>query len=354
MKRLLFVMMMIAAASVSVRAADQPKPSEPATPVALTNGAPKIQFDKTTYDFGTTSLVQQLSGTFIISNAGSALLTISKPTTSCGCTVAALKTDKLAPGETTELGFTMQVGNIPRGHAEKVITVPSNDTNQPSTKLFVKADIVPVFEYNPQNLDVGNLHTGATTNLVIQIKRTDGKPLGIGAVESKVPFIHPQIAPVAGVSNEVTLTVQVVADATVRHFNEFINVLTEAGGKPLFTISVGGRIVGDLIIQPQQLVWGIPDPDNFPGPQGPSAATRNVLVGPGGLDQKLVLSNLSCSVTELKVTIAPSEDSRSFKITAVIDKVPKETVTGTIRFETNLQRQPVVEIPVAINVFRRN
>ena len=354
MKRLLFVMMMIAAASLSVGAADQTSPTEPAPPVTLTNGVPKIQFNKTVYDFGTTSLVQQLSGTFIVSNAGNATLTISKPTTSCGCTVAALKTDKLAPGETTELGFTMQVGNIPRGHAEKVITVPSNDTNQPSTKLVVKADIVPVFEYNPQNLDAGNLHTGATTNLVVQIKRTDGKPLGIGAVESKAPFIHPQITPVAGTSNEVVLNVQVVADATIRRFNELVNVLTEAGGRPLFAIPVGGRIVGDLVIQPQQLVWGIPDPDNFPGPQGPAAATRNVLVGPGALDQKLVLSNLTCSVTDLKVTIAPSEDGRSFKITAIIDKVPKETVTGSIRFETNLQRQPVVEIPVAINVFRRN
>ena len=144
-----------------------------------------------------------------------------------------------------------------------------------------------------------------------------------------------------------------VADATVRRFNELINVLSEAGGRQLFAISVGGRIVGDLVIQPQQLVWGIPDPDNFPGPQGPAAATRNVLVGPGALDQKLVLSNLTCSVTDLKVTIAPSEDARSFKITAVIDKVPKETITGTIRFETNLQRQPVVEIPVTINVFRQ-
>ena len=231
--------------------------------------------------------------------------------------------------------------------------MPSNDTNQPSTKLFVKAEIVPVFEYNPQNLEAGNLHTGATTNLVIQIKRTDGKSLGIGAVESKAAFIHPQIVPVAGSSNEVTLNVEVVADATVRRFNELINVLSEAGGRQLFAISVGGRIVGDLVIQPQQLVWGIPDPDNFPGPQGPAAATRNVLVGPGALDQKLVLSNLTCSVTDLKVTIAPSEDARSFKITAVIDKVPKETITGTIRFETNLQRQPVVEIPVTINVFRQ-
>ena len=352
MKRLLFVMLIIAAASLTAGAADQP--SQPEAAKADTNGVPKIQFDKMVFDFGTTSLVQQLTGIFVVSNVGQAPLALGKPTTSCGCTVAALKTDKLAPGEKTELGFTMQVGNIPRGHAEKVINVPSNDTNLPSAKLTVKADIVPVFDYNPQNLDVGNLHIGVTTNLVIQIKRTDGKPLGINLVESKSTFIHPIITPVEGTTNAVDIHVEVVADGTPRRFNEVLNVLGEAGGRPLLMIPVGGRIVGDVVVQPPQLVWGIPDPDNFPGPQGAAAATRNVLVSPGAIDQHLVLSNLSSSIPEIKVTSAPSEDGKAFKITAVIDKVPKETVNGTIRFETNLQRQPVVEIPVSINVFRRN
>jgi len=352
MKRLLFVMLIIAAASLTAGAADQP--TQPEAAKTNTNGTPKIQFDKMVFDFGSTSLVQQLTGTFIVTNAGQALLTLGKPTTSCGCTVAALKIDKLAPGEKTELGFTMQVGNIPRGHAEKVINVPSNDTSLPSAKLTVKADIVPVFDYTPQVLDVGNLHIGATTNLLVQIKRTDGKPLGINLVESKATFIHPTTTPVSGTSNAVEVRVEVVADGTPRRFNDVINVLGEAGGRPLLMIPVGGRIVGDVVIQPPSLVWGIPDPENFPGPQGAAAATRNVLVSPGAIDQRLVLSNLTSSIPEVKVTIAPSEDGKAFKITAVIDKVPKETVNGTIRLETNLQRQPVVEIPVAINVFRRN
>ena len=352
MKRLLYVMLIVAAARLTAGAADQP--AQPEASKADTNGVPKIQFDKMVYDFGTTSLVQQLTGTFIVSNVGQAPLTIGKPTTSCGCTVAGLKTDKLAPGEKTELGFTMSVGNIPRGHAEKAINVPYNDPSLGMAKLTVKADIVPVFEYTPQVLDVGNLHIGTTTNLLIQIKRTDGKPLGINAVESKAPFIHATSTLVDGGTNSLELHVEVVADGTPRRFNEVVNVLSEAGGRPLFLVPVGGRIVGDLILQPPQLVWGIPDPDNFPGPQGAAAATRNVLVSPGAIDQRLVLSNLSSSIPEVKVTIAPSEDGKAFKITAVIDKVPKETVNGTIRFETNLQRQPVVEIPVAVNVFRRN
>ena len=359
MNRQILIILMLAAGSLSVVGADQtgPQPSQPeaAKTQLATNGFPKIQFDKMVYDFGSTSLVQQLAGTFIISNAGDATLTIGKPTTSCGCTIAALKNATLAPGEKTELGFTMAVGNIPRGHAEKAISVPSNDTNLPVARLVVKADIVPVFDYAPQTLDVGNLHLSTTTNLVIQIKRTDGKPLGLTAVETKAPFIHPRLEPVEGTTNAATLRVEVVADANARRFNELLNVVAEAGGRPLLTIPIGGQIVGDIVIKPSQLVWGIPDPDNFPGPQGPAAATRIVTLSPGSSDQPLVVSNLSCSLPELKVTLAPTEDGKAFKITAVIDKVPKETVNGgKIRVETNLQRQPVVEIPFSINVFRHN
>ena len=344
-----FVMAMIIAASLSVGRAEEAAKTE-----APAGGAPQIQFDKVTYDFGSTSLVQQLAGTFNISNTGTAPLTISKPTTSCGCTVAALKTDKLAPGEKTELSFTMAVGNIPRGHAEKHITVPSNDPKNPTTQLTVKADIVPVFDYNPQMFDLGNLHLGATTNVTIQIKRTDGKPMGLTKVEANATYLHTQMDPVADQTNTVAVKVEVVAEGAARRFNNVVNIYGAETNRPLFMIPVSGRIVGDIVLQPQQLVWGIPDPENWPGPQGAAAAQRRVLVSPGTPDQKLELSNLSCTVAEIKVTLNPSADGKTFEVLAVIDKVPKESVSGMIKFETNIPRQPTVEIPLTINVFRHN
>src|SRR5690349_392326 len=60
--------------------------------------APKIQFDSTLYDFGTTSLVQSVSGTFTFHNAGDGVLKIQEPKPSCGCTVAKLSSDTLKPG----------------------------------------------------------------------------------------------------------------------------------------------------------------------------------------------------------------------------------------------------------------
>src|SRR5437868_15311359 len=45
---------------------------------ALAEPAPKIQFDRTLYDFGTTSLVQSVSRTFTFHNAGDGVLKIQE------------------------------------------------------------------------------------------------------------------------------------------------------------------------------------------------------------------------------------------------------------------------------------
>src|SRR5271156_6599627 len=88
--------------------------------------AGKLQFDKTVYDFGPTSLVDSVTGTFTFQNAGVGDLKIEKPQPSCGCTVASVKPDLLKPGEKGELVFTVRVAGQ-RGMLEKHITVPSND-----------------------------------------------------------------------------------------------------------------------------------------------------------------------------------------------------------------------------------
>ena len=92
------------------------------------------KFDQTTYDFGKTSQVEHVSGTFIFHNVGDADLKIGKPSTSCGCTVAGVKPEALKPGEQGELNFTLNLGRN-RAVLQKQITVESNDPESPKTLL---------------------------------------------------------------------------------------------------------------------------------------------------------------------------------------------------------------------------
>lgn len=81
-----------------------------------------------------------------------------------------MKTDKLAPGEKTEVAFTVNVGAMTRGHLEKHITVTSNDAKQPSVSLTLKADLISVFEYSPQSIMVA-ICIWVRRPTTIQVKR---------------------------------------------------------------------------------------------------------------------------------------------------------------------------------------
>src|SRR5437867_3967422 len=111
--------------------------------------APKIQFDRTIQDLGIVIEGEVPGGKFVFQNTGTGVLELSKPETSCGCTVATVKPEKLAPGEKGEISFTLDLTNM-RGPTEKSITVPSNDPETPQALLLIKADIKPIFEFSPE------------------------------------------------------------------------------------------------------------------------------------------------------------------------------------------------------------
>src|SRR5436190_1363349 len=115
---------------------------------ALAAGAPKIQFDQTVYDFGKTSRVETVSGTFKFKNTGDGVLKIQPPKPACGCTIASLEPDTLPPGASGELTFTLNLGHA-RAQLEKHIAVSSNDPQTPEVSLTLKADYTPLYEINP-------------------------------------------------------------------------------------------------------------------------------------------------------------------------------------------------------------
>ncbi len=314
--------------------------------------APKIQFDKTVYDFGSTSMVSQLVGKFIISNVGEGTLEIKKPQAACGCTVPALKADKLAPGEKTELAFTLNISS-PRGHVEKHITVPSNDPNQPSVKLTLSADIVPTFEATPGNLNLGNLRQGAITNLAVTLTRLDGKPLGTNRVETGGKYLRAKLQPVEGSTNTVELKVEVEAEGAPRQVNDNIRVFSGDNTQPTVIVPISVRFVGDLTTTPEAQFWGIADPENWPGAH-PEQAQRKFQIACNKPDTKLEIRKATSTIADVTVEVKPIEEGKTYEVVATLAKAPKQSERGSIKVETNLESQPTVELGLTINVLKRN
>jgi hypothetical protein len=324
------------------------KPAEGAT---TPGPAPKIQFDKTVYDFGTTSFVESVTGTFTFSNTGEGELKVSPPKPSCGCTVASVKPDILKPGEKGELVFKVNLGTA-HGALEKHITVPSNDPQTPSISLAVKIEVKQIIEATPAAISLGAIRQGTSTNGAAMIRRIDGKKLVISKVEPSTKLLQTRLEPAEGTNADqaAKLVVEVKGEGAPQRFNQNVKVFLEGVSTPVATVFVAGQVIGDVVIDHESLYWSIMDPSRTPVNNPLAQQVRSITVSSARSDQPLEIKNLSSSLKDLTVELATVETGKTYTVTATLAGTPAQSEQGTVSFDTNTPSQPKVTIPVTIVV----
>lgn len=102
----------------------QAQQSNPNQTNAINPNAAEITFDKIEHDYGT--IVQGDDGTcyFTFTNTGKEPLILSKPISSCGCTVPEYPKEPILPGNSDKIKVTYNTRNI--GPINKSVTVYSN------------------------------------------------------------------------------------------------------------------------------------------------------------------------------------------------------------------------------------
>jgi hypothetical protein len=311
-------------------------------------GTPNIEFNQTVYDFGKVSGTETVAGKFVFKNTGDGLLTLQKPVTTCGCTLADLKTSSLKPGEETELGFTLNLGKT-RSQVQKYIRVLSDDPDSPEVQLTIKADYTPLYDLAPNTVNVA-LRQGADTNITVRIKRTDGQKLDSLSVKSTKDWIVAKTQSGASAS-DAELILAIKPEGAGRRFAEQVQILG-SDNAPIATVSVLGRIITDVAVTPEMLYWNITDPNRFRDNPNEAVARRRLLVNSTVPDQKLEVRNATSSLKEVTVEVGPSVNGR-YEVTAKLAEVPESSLKGTVTFETNIPGQAKVEVPITINVVKR-
>jgi hypothetical protein len=85
---------------------------------------------------------------FKYENKGTKPIKITSVKSSCGCTVAASQKDQVAPGEKGEVTANFKIGGR-TGLQQKAVTVTTDDPNQPTINLMLKAVIPVALEIQP-------------------------------------------------------------------------------------------------------------------------------------------------------------------------------------------------------------
>lgn len=108
-----------------------------------------LVWEKTTIELNPVLGAPNAVGVFKYENKGDTPIHFkSAPRTSCGCTVAALQKNEVAPGEKGEITATFNIGDR-TGVQMKTITVETDDPQNPTTVLTLKANIAQLLELQP-------------------------------------------------------------------------------------------------------------------------------------------------------------------------------------------------------------
>ena len=314
--------------------------------------APKVQFEQTVYDFGKTSLVETVCGTFKFKNAGEGLLKLEPPKTSCGCAIAGLKPDTLLPGESGELAFTLNLGRF-RATMEKHISVRSNDPQTPEVTLIVKVDYTPLYDLSPATL-TPNLPFGVKeAEQFAALTRTDGKPLRLLRLDPSKPWITATAEPGAEADAcTAHIRIAVQRDGGPRRFNEYIHFYTaDQTNIPVSTLYLYGQVMGEVSVSPESLYWSVTGAAPAPAERPEAQAMRRVTIQSAS-GQAFELKNPQSTIPGIQVELVPRESGKAYELVAKLNNAPAQTVSGNVSFETSVAAQPRIEVPVIVNVLK--
>ena len=119
---------------------------------ALPSAHAQLVWEKTELELHPKPGEEETVANFKYENKGKTPIRITNVRSSCGCTVATLKKNDIAPGEKGEITATFKIGNR-TGTQQKSVRVETDDATQPVTNLVLKAvipqsvDVQPAFVY---------------------------------------------------------------------------------------------------------------------------------------------------------------------------------------------------------------
>ena len=136
MKRILIALTLMIAVSIA-SAQETSKKSE----MDQKMNGPAMSFKTTLHDYGEIYQGSNGSYNFVFTNTGNEPLILSKPRSSCGCTVPSWPKEPILPGEESKIKVTYNTSKV--GAFNKSVTVYSNARNKKTIVLRIKGKVVP-------------------------------------------------------------------------------------------------------------------------------------------------------------------------------------------------------------------
>jgi hypothetical protein len=209
-------------------------------------GKGRIEFEETTFDFGSIAKGSRVTHNFWFENTGTDTLIVTKVTPTCGCTSTRKGMIVVPPQGHSSIDVIFDSGKF-NGKVTKSIKIECNDALSPYLDLRFKATInnpLQTLEYSPLMADFQTVPTGKKSTIRINLTNIDSTQTRINIIEKpasefiKTTLKNDNLAPGATTQIELTL----ISDVEPGTFLSSITLEAEGKSNSRITIPISGTI----------------------------------------------------------------------------------------------------------------
>lgn len=239
----------------------------PDAPASRTD-VPVVEAAATVHDFGTLGTGAEGSHEFILSNAGTAPLTLTRGASSCACTVGGFAAEGAAadairtvvpPGGSTTVRVEWK-GKGPAGPFRQQVTILTDDPRRPEVALVVEGTLIPTWKSVPESLALPGLSASTGTRAEATFFTYGTKPprvQHVGVVDpeferffavSAAPLDAAAVAAETGATGGFRLSVDVKPGLPLGVLRQTIAATFAIPEEVTAELPVEGTVTGDLML----------------------------------------------------------------------------------------------------------
>lgn len=300
---------------------------------------PHLTFEVTKVDFGEMDQQEEKSQEVVFRNTGSELLEIQNVRSSCGCTAAVPTDNSIEPGESGILNVTFKSGKS-QGEIEKVITVLTNDSLTPATRLPVTAYVKTDIDLQPRAIDFGEVTLGESRTEEARIMSQNGEPFEIVFVEADSASFDYELTPVEEDGNPgYVFKLTLRASDKPNSFYKVVNLRTDNNRSPLHRLTVVANVLGNVRIEPRTVLMR-----SEVGGEGQTKTVSLTSVG----DATFALLNVRTTKDIAQIETRTIEEGKNYEIDVSFTPGEAGRQKDYLVIQTDDEFEGEVRIPITI------
>lgn len=308
-------------------------------------------FTEKEIDFGTTPKGTVLVHYFRFTNTTKETLTLGNPRVSCGCTSAAVSTNKVAPGETAAIIAYMDTRRIPTPNLTKSVLVYTpffSTTGAEEVTLKVTTVARDDLAMSPDVCAFGTVKAGAGAKVSTKVTFMSDPNWKVNEVTSTGGFVKAEFKEDSRNGSMVTYEVTAILakDCPAGNWVSDLNLKTSNAAVAKLRIPV----TVSVIAAPAAAVAATPESAAF-GDVKLGATTEKKITLKGAAPFKIL--EVKGADEQLKVVVDGDKASATHTVVLAANPLTIGGFTRTVEIVTDSKEQPKLVIPVTAKVVEK-